>query len=117
MAQKSMQNSKTLLNKKQLINVSEHHKQWIESVVKFANEAGQETNQTDIIRALLDEKVVQDPETFVGHLIKMKKRARIEDLERRERALQEEKAKLVAETEEEQRQLQGSTGRHRDGGR
>lgn len=103
-----------MLNKKQLINVTEQHKAWIESVVRFSREAGQETNQTDIIRALLDEKIVQDPESFVGHLIKMRKRARIEDLERRERALQEEKARLVAEEEGEQVQ---HAGRQRDGER
>lgn len=89
------------LNQKQLINVSEQHKEWIKGVVSAAGEAGQETNQTDIIRALLDQAMIQDPETFVQHLAKMKVRARLDDIARREKALIEEKEQLTSELEKE----------------
>jgi hypothetical protein len=89
------------LNAKQLINVTEQHKGWITSVVTEAKKAGQETNQTDIIRALLDQAMVQDPETFVQHLAKMKVRARLDDIARRERALQEEKEELTSALQKE----------------
>lgn len=90
------------LNKKQLINVSEQHKAWIGRVVQSARENGQEeTNQTDIIRALLDQAMMQDPETFVGHLAKMRVRARLDDITRRKQAILDEEAELIREAEKE----------------
>jgi hypothetical protein len=83
------------MNKKQLINVTEQHKSWIASVVTAAEKEGHETNQTDIIRAILDEKMAIDPETFVMHLDKMKLRAKLEDIARRKAALQAEEEKLT----------------------
>jgi hypothetical protein len=83
--------------KKQLINLSEQQKSWIMSVVSHSMDSGQSTNQTEIIRALVDQAMVQDPETFVGHLAKMRVKSRLDDIARREKALQEEKEKLTAE--------------------
>jgi hypothetical protein len=87
------------LNKKQLINVSEQHKTWVEKVVRLSKENGQETNQTDIIRALLDQAMVQDPESFVTHLSKIRARARLDDIARRKQEIMDEEAQLLREVE------------------
>jgi hypothetical protein len=89
-----------MATKKQLINLTEQQKGWIASVVTNSLDAGQGTNQTEIIRALIDQAMVQDPETFVGHLAKLRVKARLDDIARREKALQEEKEKLTNELQQ-----------------
>jgi hypothetical protein len=89
-----------MATKKQLINLTEQQKGWIASVVTNSLDAGQGTNQTEIIRALIDQAMVQDPEAFVGHLAKLRVKARLDDIARREKALQEEKEKLTNELQQ-----------------
>lgn len=89
--------------KKTLINLGEQRKDWVKRVVDLAVQAGSETNQTEIINVLVDQAMIEDPESFIVRLGKLKLRARIADIERRESALQAEKEKLAAEVEHVER--------------
>lgn len=80
--------------KKQLINMTEQQKSWISDVVAAAAKDGQEITQTEVIRALVDQVMVQDPESFVGQLNKIRLRAKLDDIERREKELRDEKEQL-----------------------
>jgi hypothetical protein len=81
--------------KKQLINLSEQQKSWITSVVSHSLDSGQPTNQTEIIRALVDHAMVQDPEAFLVQMNKIRLRAKLDDIQRRKKELREEEERLA----------------------
>lgn len=81
--------------KKQLINLPDEQKAWIMRVVELARSAGQETSQTEVIRALVGSAMHEDPESFVTKLEKLKLKARLDDIERRAAALDKEKEELT----------------------
>lgn len=77
---------------KQLINVGEHRREWIRKVHELAN-----VPINEVMRCLIDQASVEDPESYAVRIKKYQARQRLEDIERRERALAEEKEQLVAE--------------------
>jgi hypothetical protein len=87
------------MNKKQLINVTQQHKDWIFKVIAVAAKKGEERNQTDVIRAIFNRAMAQDPSTFADEMAKIELRARLEDLERRKAAMRAEEEALVKELE------------------
>lgn len=86
--------------KKTLINLGEQRKEWVKRVVELGVQAGNETNQTEIINVLVDQAMIEDPESFVVKLGKLKLRAKLADIERREAAIQAEKERLTQAIEE-----------------
>lgn len=86
--------------KKQLINLPEDQKGWILRVVELAKAAGQETNQTEIIRALVGNAMREDPELFVTKLEKLKLKAKLDEIERKKTALREEEERVTQQLEQ-----------------
>lgn len=86
--------------KKTLINLGEHRKEWVKRVVELGVQAGNETNQTEIINVLVDQAMIEDPESFVVKLGKLKLRAKLADIQRREDAIKAEKERLTQAIEE-----------------
>lgn len=86
--------------KKQLINLPEDQKGWILRVVELAKAGGQETNQTEIIRALVGNAMREDPELFVTKLEKLKLKAKLDEIERKKAALAEEEERVTQALEQ-----------------
>lgn len=98
--EKPMQEGYVDKRKKTLINLGEQRKEWVKRVVELGVQAGNETNQTEIINVLVDQAMIEDPESFVVKLGKLKLRAKLADIDRRENALRAEKERLTQAIEE-----------------
>lgn len=84
---------------KQLINLSEEQREWVARVVeasKASDQFPEPTSQTEVIRVLIAQAMVEDPESFVGKIGKWKLKAKLDDVTKREESLKREKEELVA---------------------
>lgn len=79
---------------KQLINIGEQRREWIRKVHELAS-----VPINEVMRCVIDQVSVEDPESYAGRIKKYQARQRLEDIERRERDLRAEKEKLVSEIE------------------
>lgn len=79
---------------KSIFNLGEQRKDWLKRVAATAG-----CYEVDIVCMLIDEASVEDPENFAGRMKKVKAKRKIEDIERRQAALDEEKAQAVRELE------------------
>lgn len=86
--------------KKTLINLGEHRKVWVKQVVDLSVQAGKDTNQTEIINILVDQAMVEDPESFVSKLDRWKLKAKLADIQRRKDAIRAEEERLTQAIEQ-----------------
>ena len=96
--------------KKQLVNLPDDQKAWIMSVVQLAIDRGQDCNQTMVLRAIVGSAMQEDPESFVGRLEDLAKKARLAEIERRFAALEAEKAKLLGNATDGHETMESSRG-------
>lgn len=81
---------------KGLFNIGEQRKMWLKGVSSAAG-----CYDNDVICMLIDLASVEDAENYAVRMKKFKAKRQIEDIERREKALQEEKETLVKALEED----------------
>lgn len=94
MARKTSEVESNTSEGKQLINIGEQRREWVRKVSEAAV-----VPINEVMRCLIDEHIHEDPEIFATKIRKYQAKQRLEDVERRERALRAEKEQLVAELE------------------
>jgi len=94
MVRKLNVNEKGLQKSKLLVNIGEQRKGWIEKVAQLSG-----NTVADVVRVIIDQVSVEDPESFIKKMDKVKLKMKLEDLQRRKEALQMEENKLIGELE------------------
>lgn len=94
MARKTSVVESNISEGKQLINIGEQRREWIRKVHELAS-----VPINEVMRCVIDQVSVEDPESYAGRIKKYQTKQRLEDIERRERDLKLEKEKLVSELE------------------
>lgn len=94
MARKLAVEESNISEGKQLINIGEQRREWVKRVAEIAD-----VPINEVMRCLIDGQIHEDPESYAVKIKKYQAKQRLEDIERRERALQAEKEQLVAELE------------------
>lgn len=80
---------------KGLFNIGEQRKQWLKEVSGAAD-----CYENEVVCMLIDQAAVEDPENFATRMRKFQTRKKIEDIERREKAMKDEKEALVKSMED-----------------
>lgn len=94
MARKNAVSESNISEGKQLINVGEHRREWIRKVSDLSA-----VPINEVMRCLIDTAAVEDPESYAVRIKKYQAKQKLEDIERRERALEEEKKQYLATLE------------------
>lgn len=78
-------------NKKMLVAVGDHRREWVEKVSGFVPEG----NMTEVFQTLIDLHSVEDPEAFAAKVMKHRLKKKLDEIEREEKALAAKKAQVV----------------------
>lgn len=84
------------VSNKTLVKLGEERVAWLRSIIELSEG---KTSQTEILKLLIDQARVVDPETFMAKLGKLKLKAKLDEIERKEKELQAEKDKLTSQIE------------------
>jgi hypothetical protein len=80
---------------KMLVNIGGQRKDWIKRVAGLIDEG----DMTEVLKCVLDHVMVEDPESYAVKVEKWRLKTKLDDIEAREKALQEEKQRLVSSLE------------------
>lgn len=86
-------------SEKMLVNIGPGRKNWIKKVASLLTDG----DMTEVLKCVLDHASVEDPESYAGKVEKWRLKTKLDDIEARERALAEEKQRLVDSLQRDQK--------------
>lgn len=82
-------------SEKMLVNIGTQRKSWVKKVASLIPDG----DMTEVLKCVLDHAAVEDPESYAVKVEKWRLKSQLDDIEAREKALAEEKQRLVSSLE------------------
>jgi len=80
---------------KMLVKIGDQRKRWVQKVASLISDG----SMTEVLKCVIDQASTEDPESYAVRVEKWKLKSQLDDIERREKALAEEKQRLVSSLE------------------